>query len=186
MTTVFSAKPAKIKTFNVTSTSRQKQVSFRLELGCGFQSAASVVGSIEIFNGFLESISQWNWDDGDRRFADHRWEIRLKGQPKGLIVALRAAAPVLPGSNDETLQFCTLNYGVTFPMFGKISVAGKDMHPLYAYLTSKEHNPEFGGKITWNFNKFLIDKNGKIIARYDSKTEPLDKVIVNDLEHALN
>ena len=60
-----------------------------------------------------------------------------------------------PGTNEEIQSFCKLSYGVTFPMFEKIAVKGKDPHPLYAYLTSKQTNPEFSGKISWNFNKFL-------------------------------
>jgi len=67
-----------------------------------------------------------------------------------------------PGTNDEIQSFCQLNYGVTFPVFGKLKVNGKEAHPLYQYL--KEQT---GGKsIKWNFNKFLIDKDGKVIKRY--------------------
>jgi glutathione peroxidase-family protein len=91
-----------------------------------------------------------------------------------------------PGTNDEIQQFCKLNYGVSFPMFGKISVAGRDIHPLYAFLTSKKQNPEFSGKITWNFNKFLVDKEGAVIGRFSSKTEPLDPEIVTAVENALH
>ena len=58
-----------------------------------------------------------------------------------------------PGTNAEIAQFCTANFGVSFPMFEKISVNGSDIHPLYEYLTSKASNPRFGGAITWNFNK---------------------------------
>ena len=90
-----------------------------------------------------------------------------------------------PGSNDEIASFCKLNYGVTFPMFGKISVKGKDAHPLYRYLTSEDANPEFGGKISWNFNKFLISKDGKIIGRYGSRTKPEDKKLVTAIENAI-
>jgi glutathione peroxidase len=82
-----------------------------------------------------------------------------------------------PGTDAEIKSFCSLTYGVTFPMFSKISVKGKDIHPLYAFLTEKETNPQFAGKITWNFNKFLVDRNGDIVARFDSKDDGLgDKV----------
>lgn len=82
-----------------------------------------------------------------------------------------------PGTEAEIKSFCSLTYGVTFPMFSKISVKGKDMHPLYKFLTEKETNPRFPGKITWNFNKFLADRTGSLIARFDSKDEPLgDKI----------
>ena len=90
-----------------------------------------------------------------------------------------------PGTNAEIQQFCTLNYGVTFPMFAKISVKGKDMHPLYAYLTSKQANPEFGGAISWNFNKFLIGRDGTIVARFGSRTKPEDPALVEAIKQAL-
>lgn len=90
-----------------------------------------------------------------------------------------------PGNNQEIQEFCRLNYGVTFPMFEKISVAGKSIHPLYKYLTDKKTNPEFGGKISWNFNKFLISRDGRIIARFGSPARPLDKEVVAAIEKAL-
>lgn len=76
-----------------------------------------------------------------------------------------------PGNDSEIKNFCTLNYQVTFPMFSKIDVNGKGAHPLYAYLTDKNAH-EFGGKIKWNFTKFLIDKEGNITNRYQSTTKP--------------
>lgn len=90
-----------------------------------------------------------------------------------------------PGSNEDIIEFCQLNYGVDFPMFEKISVKGKDIHPLYDYLTSKKSNPEFGGKISWNFNKFLISKNGKILARFSSPTNPMSEEIQEAIAGAL-
>ncbi|MDP8269100.1 MAG: glutathione peroxidase [Candidatus Tenebribacter davisii] len=90
-----------------------------------------------------------------------------------------------PGSDEEIATFCRLNYGVTFPMFSKISVKGKDIHPLYDYLTSKESDHEFGGKISWNFNKFLISRDGKIINRFGSKVKPGSDEIVKAIEGAL-
>ncbi|MEA2095204.1 MAG: glutathione peroxidase [Candidatus Cloacimonadota bacterium] len=90
-----------------------------------------------------------------------------------------------PGTDEEIATFCSINYGVTFPMFSKISVRGKEMHPLYKYLTSKETNPEFGGKISWNFNKFLISKEGKIINRFGSKDKPGSDKVIDAIEEAL-
>lgn len=78
-----------------------------------------------------------------------------------------------PGTEAEIKSFCSLTYGVTFPMFSKISVKGKGIHPLYTFLTDKETNPQFPGKISWNFNKFLLDRKGNIVARFDSKDDPL-------------
>ncbi len=90
-----------------------------------------------------------------------------------------------PGSDLLIKQFCTENYGVTFPVFSKIKVTGAKKDPLYKYLTDKQTNPDFGGRITWNFNKFLIDGNGRIIARFSSGTDPLDPKVVEAVERAL-
>ncbi len=87
-----------------------------------------------------------------------------------------------PGSDEEIKKFCSLKYDVTFPMFSKISVKGKDIHPLYKYLTQET---DFKGDISWNFNKFLVSPDGKVIARFDSKTEPLSSDLVSKLEAAL-
>jgi glutathione peroxidase len=87
-----------------------------------------------------------------------------------------------PGSNEEIQSFCKLNYGVTFPLFEKIAVKGKEQHPLYAYLTSKTTNPEFSGKISWNFNKFLISRDGKIVNRFGSRAAPDDSVMTAAVE----
>lgn len=90
-----------------------------------------------------------------------------------------------PGTEAEIKTFCSLNYGVSFPMFSKISVKGKTIHPLYAFLTSKKEHPEHGGAITWNFNKFLIGKDGRVIGRFGSRTEPEDPELAAAIEMAL-
>jgi len=90
-----------------------------------------------------------------------------------------------PGTDAEIKNFCTLTYGVTFPMFAKISVKGKDIHPLYAFLTSKESNPKFGGAISWNFNKFLIGRDGTVVGRFGSRTKPDDKELIAAVEQAI-
>ena len=90
-----------------------------------------------------------------------------------------------PGTEAEIKEFCTLKYNVTFPMFSKISVTGSDQHPLYGYLANKATNPEFPGDISWNFNKFLIDKNGKIVGRWGSKDKPEDEAVTRAVEAQL-
>ena len=90
-----------------------------------------------------------------------------------------------PGSNEEIQTFCTTRFNVTFPLFSKISVKGDDMHPLYTFLTDKTTNPEFEGSITWNFNKFLIGKDGSVIGRFDTRTEPESEEIITAIEEAL-
>lgn len=108
--------------------------------------------------------------------------------PKGLVVLGFPANNFLgqePGADTEIKQFCTLKYSVTFPMFSKISVKGGDQHPLYKFLTEKATNPEFAGAIAWNFNKFLIGRDGKIINRFGSRTAPDDPALVKAVEDAL-
>lgn len=90
-----------------------------------------------------------------------------------------------PGTEAEIKEFCTSKYKVTFPMFAKISVKGADKDPLYAYLTDLQINPVYGGDITWNFNKFLIDRNGKIVGRFTSKEKPDGDAITAAIEEAL-
>lgn len=90
-----------------------------------------------------------------------------------------------PGTEKEIKEFCSTKYGVTFPMFAKISVTGADQHPLYTFLTSKQSNPEFGGDISWNFNKFLLDRNGKVVARFGSKDKPEDAAVIGAVEKYL-
>jgi glutathione peroxidase len=90
-----------------------------------------------------------------------------------------------PGSDEEIKNFCTLTYGVSFPMFSKLTVKGGMAHPLYKYLTSKETNGKFAGAITWNFNKFLIGRDGTTLARFGSKDEPTGSSMVTAVEAAL-
>lgn len=90
-----------------------------------------------------------------------------------------------PGSNLEIQEFCRSNYGVTFPLFAKISVAGEDIHPLYALLTNTERFPQSGGPIRWNFDKFLISFDGQSIKRFSPKTSPLSEELTAALEAML-
>lgn len=79
-----------------------------------------------------------------------------------------------PGSDSEISEFCSLNYGVTFPMFSKIEVNGDNTHPLYNYLKSEAKGLLGSEKIKWNFTKFLVNREGKVIKRYAPNTEPKD------------
>ena len=90
-----------------------------------------------------------------------------------------------PGTDSEIQTFCKSKYGVTFPMFSKISVAGSDQAPLYRFLTDRTANPKTGGEIQWNFTKFLVDREGKVIQRFEPATEPLSKELVLAIETAL-
>jgi glutathione peroxidase len=87
-----------------------------------------------------------------------------------------------PGTNAEILKFCTSKFDVTFPMMAKISVKGDDKHPLFVQLTEKSPIP---GEIEWNFSKFLIDREGNLVARFPSKVKPMSKEIVSAVERLL-
>jgi glutathione peroxidase len=86
-----------------------------------------------------------------------------------------------PGTNAEIAAFCKKEYGVTFPMLAKVTVKGEGQTPLYKFLTSKETNPRFAGPIRWNFEKFLIGRNGEVVARFASDVDPASE----DFERAL-
>jgi glutathione peroxidase len=90
-----------------------------------------------------------------------------------------------PGSNEEIKTFCSRNYNVTFPMLSKVSVKGEDTTPLYQYLTDKAANPTTGGEIKWNFTKFLVDKKGNVINRFESAVTPEAAELVKAVEAAL-
>ncbi len=91
-----------------------------------------------------------------------------------------------PGTEKEIKEFCESKYKVTFPMFAKISVKGDDQDSLYKFLTNKETNPKFAGDITWNFNKFLVDRKGNVVARFSSKDTPESEAVTNAIEKELN
>ena len=90
-----------------------------------------------------------------------------------------------PGSDIEISEFCTKNYGVTFPMFSKVDVKGDNICPLYAYLTGKDTDAPFAGTITWNFEKFLIGRDGNIVARFKPKTQPDSPQVLAAIEGEL-
>ncbi|NNC96319.1 MAG: glutathione peroxidase [Chitinophagales bacterium] len=87
-----------------------------------------------------------------------------------------------PGSDEKIATFCEKNYGVTFPMMSKISVKGKSQHPLYTYLTKETENGVSDSKVKWNFQKYLIDENGKIAKVISPRTKPMDPEITAWIE----
>jgi glutathione peroxidase len=90
-----------------------------------------------------------------------------------------------PGTDEQIETFCKSKYGVTFPMMSKISVLGEDKAPLYKFLTEQPTAGDFAGDIGWNFNKFIVDRNGNVIARYNSKTKPDASSVTEEIEKAL-
>jgi glutathione peroxidase len=90
-----------------------------------------------------------------------------------------------PGTNEEIKTFCSSKYQVTFPMYSKVSVKGADSTPLYQFLTDKQTNPATAGEIKWNFTKFLVDRNGKVIARFEPAITPESADVTGAIEKAL-
>jgi len=114
--------------------------------------------------------------------------VYRKYKDRGLVVLGFPANNFLwqePGSNEEIAAFCKRSYDVTFPMFSKISVLGGDKAPVYDYLTSDAANKETSGMIKWNFTKFLVDRNGKPVARFGPGTEPDAAEVTAAIEKAL-
>jgi glutathione peroxidase len=87
-----------------------------------------------------------------------------------------------PGSNEEIKDFCTSKFSVTFPMASKVSVKGKDIDPLFKWLTNKSENGVLDANIGWNFNKFLLDENGKLLQHFSSNVEPMSEAITKYLK----
>jgi len=111
-----------------------------------------------------------------------------KYKDKGLVVIGFPANNFMaqePGTNAEIKDFCSRKYNVTFPMYSKISVKGDDKTPLYQFLTDKTANPSTGGEIKWNFTKFLVGRDGKIVARFEPAVKPDAPQVVEAIEKAL-
>jgi len=87
-----------------------------------------------------------------------------------------------PGTNDEISVFCKKNYGVTFPMAAKITVKGKEMAPVYQWLTDEKYNGYKSSEVKWNFQKYIIDENGKLITVFMSKIKPMDDEVIKAIE----
>lgn len=112
-------------------------------------------------------------------------ELYLRYKDRGFVVLAFPANNFMgqePGSDEEIKSFCALNYKTTFPLYAKTSVKGADINPLFKYLTE---DSLFKGPVSWNFNKFLVDGSGKVIARFDTRVNPLDPEIVATIERAL-
>jgi glutathione peroxidase len=111
-----------------------------------------------------------------------------KYKDKGLVIVGIPANNFMgqePGTNEEIKTFCTKKYNVTFPMMSKVSVKGDDTTPLYQYLTDKNSDPKFAGDIKWNFTKFLFDRNGNPVARFEPNIKPDSPEMVAAIEAAL-
>jgi glutathione peroxidase len=90
-----------------------------------------------------------------------------------------------PGTEAEIRTFCSTKYDVTFPLFGKVRVLGDDKAPLYGFLTGEDAPPKGAGDVTWNFEKFLVDKEGRVIGRFAPPTSPIDPEVTSAIDRAL-
>ena len=114
--------------------------------------------------------------------------IYEKYKDRGLVIVGVPAnnfAQQEPGTDAEIKTFCSTKYNVTFPMMSKVSVKGDDKAPLYQYLTDQSTDPQFAGDIKWNFTKFLFDRDGKPVARFESAVKPDSPQVVEAIETAL-
>jgi len=90
-----------------------------------------------------------------------------------------------PGTEEEIQAFCSTTYDVTFPLFSKLDVNGEGRHPLYAWLTAQDTQPKGAGDVQWNFEKFVLDRTGHVVARFGTKTPPAAEALLEALEKAL-
>lgn len=115
-------------------------------------------------------------------------ELHTKYAPQGLAILGFPAndfGKQEPGTNNEIGEFCKKNYGVEFDMFSKVVVTGDDKCELYKYLTSPDTNPQFGGDVKWNFEKFLISRDGKIVGHFRSGVKPDSEELTKAIESEL-
>lgn len=120
------------------------------------------------------------YEDLQKIYADyHEFGLEILGFPANNFMGQE------PGSDDEINTFCTDKFGVTFPMFSKISVKGKQIHPLYGYLTDKKENKKINAPVKWNFQKFLVDKEGKIVKSFTPNERVTNTTILAQIEAEL-
>lgn len=115
------------------------------------------------------------YDDLEKLYEKYKDRLVIVGFPANNFFSQE------PGSNETIAAFCKKNYGVTFPMAAKISVKGKNTAPIYRWLCNKDENGVMDARVTWNFNKFLLDENGKLIAHFTSKVKPMSEDILSKL-----
>jgi glutathione peroxidase len=116
-------------------------------------------------------------------------ELHRRYQAKGFSVLgfpCNQFAGQEPGTPEEIKQFCSLNYDVSFPLFAKIDVNGDARSPVYAFLTEHDTKPDAKGDIIWNFAKFLVDGEGKVVARFSPKVTPLADELVSEVERLVS
>lgn len=115
------------------------------------------------------------YKDLEQLYEQHKDKLVIVGFPANNFMHQE------PGTNAEIKEFCEKNYGVSFPMSAKVSVKGKDIHPLFKYLNSEAKKMGIDNPIKWNFTKFLIDENGKLVAVFPSRVNPMSEEVLKYL-----
>ncbi|MBL7717865.1 MAG: glutathione peroxidase [Flavipsychrobacter sp.] len=118
----------------------------------------------------------YQYEGLEKLYKEHKDKLVIIGFPANNFMGQE------PGSNEEIAGFCQKNYGVSFPMAAKIDVKGGDMAPIYHWLTQKKYNNYADNKVTWNFNKFLVDEKGNLVGYFGSKVKPEDPELLNAIK----
>lgn len=155
-TTVYDFKPVDIdgKTFDLSQFKGKKILIINTASECGYT---------------------YQYEDLEKLYEKYKDKLVLIGFPENNFGHQE------PGTNAEIKEFCTSKYSVTFPMMSKVSVKGDDIDPLFKWLT-EQNNPDFTGEIKWNFEKFLLDENGRLVHRFRSKSKPFSEEIISAIE----
>ncbi len=143
--------------------------------------------SLKEFHGQVTLVVNTASECGFTKQYQELEEIHKKYKEKGFSVLGFPSNDFMgqePGSNGEIKEFCKLNYGVTFPLFAKNSVKGNDKQTVFRFLT-EQSGDDFAGEVRWNFEKFLVNKDGKVIARFRTFTSPSSSKIVKEIEQLL-
>lgn len=165
-------------TFHPQQTSMPSVYSFKVEsIDGGTIDFAQYKGKkILIVNVASECSYTPQYSDLEKLYEKYKDKLAVIGFPANNFLGQE------PGSNEEIRQFCTSRYEVTFPMAAKISVKGKNIAPLYEWLTEKKLNGVEDSEVSWNFNKYLLDEKGQYLRHFKSKIQPFDPELINAIE----
>ncbi len=154
-----------IHEFNIRALNSEKQINFK-----DFEGKKILIVNVASKCGFT-----YQYEGMEKLYNTFKEKLVVVGFPCNQFLMQE------PGSEEKIAQFCSTEYGVSFPMTVKIKVKGRDKHPIYSWLTSKALNGKADYSISWNFNKFLLDEDGKILEYFGSKVKPMDEQITKYL-----
>lgn len=166
MTTLMSMAQSSFYDFSIQKLDSDEQIDFS-----AFRGKKVLLVNVASKCGFT-----YQYEDLEKLYEQYKEELVVIGLPCNQFLGQE------PGSEEQIAQFCSTNYNVSFPMTTKIDVKGKDQHPIYKWLTDKSLNGLDDFKVAWNFNKFLVDEDGKLVAWFPSRIKPLDKELTDLLD----